>query len=847
MFVSTLLSLLAFPLVQSGGAPVAEASRTSDEFVAEVRAKLKAHTYFSKLVLVEKTLSPTLRLFLQVPQVAPVDWEQKLVAQRGPWLLQAEQRFLERFAQPMGLARRSDVPVSVMCLLQTAGDYLNFAERTPSQSPFRQGATFDRRNRWTVLYESGGRLSEGTRRTTQMAEVVSSLVHAHSNGGVSALDEEFFISGVAGYLCEDLGATPDTLGNCKPPPRLLAALVNALAQPESAYACILRLDELAEHASWERYWKLTEARASGLSAQLGDAVAGQSFHAQGVLWTHFLMDGHQGRDRARFLAYLRHALEGKGGGATLRGAFEGVSMDALAREFLAWAVALDAANRKSPTLPAGTLEGLFRGPPTRAASAPPAADSNPAPNAKASSGFDVERLRTPVDELDTRHGIALARAAQGHLREAISRISELAPLAKEASERDRLERERERLVALDAMRARILDERIAAGKKLQFQLPDKKLVASVRAVEGEWLLLGENRLGLERLPLSDFSLELLARELPSPAPEAWLKPYLQLLAGSGRVVKLPSEERELADLRADAQQISARLQSGLVAFEFEALAQQGVPSEVASARDAVEAVRKLLATHGQTPLVRARRAALRDYASAVLGAAMQVEQVSELFGGRCELLPDGQVTWTLQFDDEAEAGVFTPIPDGWQNLREYICFGRASIEPKLEFKSGGLAVRGSGAWVSPAAFREVSTARVRGKHVWDPNVRDDEFVFYVLLGYREPQRYLAFSASASMVSFDADSNAHAKSHRTTPLYANVPYECTLTRAEGKVRVRCGDYTSEMDDVVPSAGRVALFSLYRGHFLLDSLSVTGTPDLEALRPSYVQRELDKLGL
>lgn len=847
MLASTLLALLASPAAQAGGAPAADAASVSSQFLAETRAKLKSHAYFSKLLLAEKALSPTITLFLQVPQVAPADWEAKLVAERAPWLLRTERVFVERFAQPMGLARRADVPVSIVCALQTAGDYSNYAERLSSLSPFRAGASFERRNRWTVTYESGGRLAVAQRRTTQLAEFATSLVHAHSTGSVGALDQELFVFGLAGYLCEDVGAAPEGVGACKPPPRMLASLVSTLSRPEFAHACILRLDELAEHASWERYWKLADGRASALKVELPDAVSGESFHAQGVLWMHFLMDANQGRDRARLHSYLRHALEGKGGGATLRGAFEGVDMDALAREFLAWVVALDAPQRRSPPLPAGTLEGLFKGPPPSAASTPSAQGTPPAPAKTPAPGFDLNRLRTPPSDLDTRHGMALARAAAGHLREAATRVRELVPLAKEAPERDRLERERGRLEALDAIRARILEERVSSGKKLQFQLPDKKLLVNVRAIEGDWLVLGENRQGIERLPLSDFSLDLLSKELPSPAPEAWMKPYLQLLASAGRPVKLPSEERELADLRADALQVGARLQAGLVALELESLAQRGVPAEASGARDAVEALRKLLTAHAQSPLLQERRDAVRDYASAALGAALQIEQVPELIGGRCEMLPDGQLTWTLQFDDEAEAGLFAPIPEGWQNLREYICYGRAWIEPKLEHRSGGLAVRGSGAWVSPAAFREVSSARVRGKHVWDPNMRDDEFIFYVLLGYREPQRYVAFSASGSMVSFDVDSNGHSKSHRTTPVHANVPYECTLSRADGKVRVRSGDYTSEMDDIVPSAGRVALFSLYRGHFLLDTLEVTGVPDLEALRPAWVRRELGKLGL
>lgn len=845
MLATLVLALLATPATQASDAPIATSALQPSEFLAEARAKLKSHTYFSKVVLAEKTLSPTLTLFAQVPQVATADWETKLIAERAPWLLRTEQVFVERFARPMGLARRAEIPVSIVCALQTAGDYSNFSERLSSLSPFRSGASFDRRNRWTVMYESGGRLGLGARRTTQMAEFVTSLVHAHSTATFGALDQQFFVHGLAGYLCEDLGSAPESIGACKPPPRTLAALVNTLARPESAYACILRLDELADSASWEHFQVLSFHRAQELKAQVADAVIGESFHAQGVLWMHFLMDANAGRHRARLLAYLRHALESKGDGATLRGAFDGIAMDELSREFLGWAVALDAGNRKAPVLAPGTLERLFKGPPTL--TTPPANGAQPEAMTPAPPGFDVARLRTPSSDLETRHGLALARASAGHLFEAAQRVAELVPLAKDAGERDRLERERARLTALDAMRNAVLQDRITTGKKLQFQLPDRKLLVGVRAVEGEWLLLGENGQGVERLPLADFSLQLLSKELPVPTPEPWMKPYLQLLTSAGRPVKLAPEDRALADLRADALQIGARWQSGMVALEFEALADRGVPTGATDARDAVDALRKLLAAHGTVPLLNARRAALRDYAAGALGASVGLEQVPELFGGSCEILPDGQVTWTLQFDDEREAALFTPIQNGWESLREYICFGRAWIEPKLKPRGSALAVCGSGAWVSQAAFREISAVRVRGKHAWDANVRDDEFVFYALAGYREPQRYIAVSASGSMVSFDADSNAFAASHRTTPLHANVPYESTLSRAGGKLHVRCGDYTSEMDDVVPSAGHVALFSLYRGSFLLDTLEVTGFPDLELLRPAYVLRELAKLGL
>lgn len=847
MLPFALAALLAVPVslprLQSN--PVPAAAAQSEDFLKELRGRLKAHPYFSKVLLSEKALSPTITLFSQAPQVAEPDWEAKLVAERSPWLLRAEQQFLERFAKPLGLQRRADMPITAVCTLQTFGDYTNYFERVTSASPYLNGAHFDRRQRWMVMYESGGGRSPANRRTTQMAEFVVALVQAHQTIGTTLTPRDLVVFSIASYLCEELGPTPESLGNCPPPPRLAAGIVKALAQPDSAYACILRLDELAEHSSWERFWGLANQRSNELNVTLDDELAGLAFHAQGVLWTHFLMDANQGRERERFLAFARYAMQGKSSGSTLRGAFEGVQLEQLTREFLTWVVALDASARKAAPLPPGTIEGLFKGPPKLArASAKGAA---PAPVATQPKGFDVQRLRTPAGELETQHGLALARAAAGHLAEATKQLADLLPLAQDPAERDRLERERTRLAALDSTRTTILKERIASAKKLQFNLPDKKLVVNVRALEGEWMLLGENRLGVERLPLSDFSLELLAKELPSPPPEAWMKPYLQLLAGDAKSVKISSEDRALNDLRADALQVADRLQQGLVALEFEALADRGIPRDPTAALDSVDALRKLLATRARSPLVQARRDALREYASEALGFAMDVKQVPSLFGGQCEILPDGQVKWTLQFEKESDAALFTPIQDGWQNLREFICFGRDLIEPKFVSRDGVLAIRGSGAWVSPAAFREVSAARVRGKHSWDRDMRDSEIACYVLLGYREPQRYIAFSANASVVAFDVGTSAYASEFNQSPFTANVPYEASLARTEGKLRTTCGAYTAVIDDVVESSGHVALFSQYRGDFLLDSLSVTGFPDFDLLRPAFVQRELAKLGL
>lgn len=180
------------------------------------------------------------------------------------------------------------------------------------------------------------------------------------------------------------------------------------------------------------------------------------------------------------------------------------------------------------------------------------------------------------------------------------------------------------------------------------------------------------------------------------------------------------------------------------------------------------------------------------------------------------------------------------------SLREYLSTGRTEIGPKLEPRDGALAVRGSGAWVSTAAFRAVSAAQARGRHRWDPNKREGELDFRVLLGYREPQRYLGFSVTGDVVAFDAETGAYASEFRTSPLTAEVPYETALSRADGKVTVTCGSYTASIDDVVETSGHVALFCHIRGYLVLERLTVTGFPDFDLLRPVFVQRELAKLG-
>ncbi|MCY3001114.1 MAG: hypothetical protein NTV21_04855 [Planctomycetota bacterium] len=470
----------------------------------------------------------------------------------------------------------------------------------------------------------------------------------------------------------------------------------------------------------------------------------------------------------------------------------------------------------------------------------------PAVTTPAATPFEVQRLRTGADELETRHGLALVRATAGHLGEAAKRLVELAPLAKDAAAKDLLERDRARLVALDGVRTAILKERIATAKKLQFSLPDRKLLVSVRAIDGDWLLLGENRQGLERLPLSDFSLELLAKELPNPAPEAWMKPYLQLLAADPRAAKANLEGAKLADLRADALQVSDRLRRGIVASELEALADRGLPRDETSARDAADALRRLLERHKDSVVIATRRVALREYALAVIATSFSASSVPQLFGGKCEPLPDGQLRWTVDFEKPEDATLFTPSEELWPSYRTELLEDSQPTDTRLEQRPGALAIHGSGSWLAPAMFREISSASARGQHTYSSN--DKSVILYLLVACKGPENFIAFTATGDLITLDDATASSRMSLNTIQVSEGRYYEARLERARGELTVAYGgERVSKVPDEFPSWGRVGFFAHHDREFLLDQLSVTGFPDLERLRTFFAERELAKLGL
>lgn len=846
------------PSFQASPAPAAGAQ--SEEFLKELRGRLKTHPYFSKVVLVEAPGTATLALFLQQPQVPSEGWSSRLAAAELPWFVQAEKRFGELFARPTGIERRPDVPVSVVCCLQTAGDYANYAEKLTLTSINAPAAHFDRKQRWTVTYESGGKLSPGRRRSLQVAEFLRSLVHAHYSGTDGEPEQDFFVMGLAGYMTEDLGSGPSSVGACMPPSHATRAVVDVLCDPTAAFTYLFQLEELCDNPTWPRYFGYADRRADVVGGSVNERMALEAFHGQAVLWTHFLMDAKEQRYRTRYLEYLKQLLTGKGLTSTLRGAFSGVNFDELGREFLTWVVAADAVHRKPPAMPPGSIESLFGGPPlvkapagvTSAPAETPAErpaklpTSPPAPAATARPAFDTGLLRVAADDVRARHGMALVRAASGHLGEAVQRLSDLVSTATDESEKARLERDHARLVALAATRLAILEERRSSGKKLQFSLLDRKLSVGVRGLEGDWILLAENRQGIERLPLSDFSLELLSKELPSPAPTAWMKPYLLWLSGDPRAPKAPLEGAALADYRADAPELAQRLQLGRTGAELEALADRGLPTEVNMAKDACDALEQMLTVHRGSPLLEARREALIGYARAIYALAFEPSRIAELWGGTIEPLGEGKVRWTLDFEDPAQAATFTLRPNGWKDLRGRLSVGAQPIAPKFAVNAGRLEVRGSGVWLSEASFLSISSARYGGRHTWQDS--DDGFPdFYLLLGFRDPLSYVALTTQPNLVIFDAQAKVFERKSRDSEIYPDTSYEAWLEHdATGWVASSQG-YSARAPDVVSGAGRVGIFAHYAGEFRLDQLSVTGQPDLGQAAARWAEQKCSRLGL
>jgi hypothetical protein len=292
----------------------------------------------------------------------------------------------------------------------------------------------------------------------------------------------------------------------------------------------------------------------------------------------------------------------------------------------------------------------------------------PAPPA-AAAPFQPSQLLVPPFPFDARLGAALARAARGGIDEAAGDLAELAQALPPADgsrvTKERIERDRTRLVALAAARRELLERCVKEQRKLHFKRGEQNLSGTLVEAAGGKLVLADAKGRRQELPLAALDPEELLKKMAEQKLEtgsAATRAFAALLAGRKGWAKglEAAADPEVAALKSDAPDCAALLATGRAVLALEELG-RAPPLAAGAAVDAtLAAIRTLLADHGKEAVVAARRDALRALARTALAIRFDAGGIGGA-GLKGDILAndDGTVRLHYEFTNAALLADFT--------------------------------------------------------------------------------------------------------------------------------------------------------------------------------------------
>ncbi len=315
---------------------------------------------------------------------------------------------------------------------------------------------------------------------------------------------------------------------------------------------------------------------------------------------------------------------------------------------------------------------------------------------------DFGALALAPDDFEAEHALALHWARHARLEDAIAKLDELSKRANVGDYAPKLAKELVRCRAFLALRDKHFAELVALGTKCTFDYQGKKLITKIKSVEGGLLVLDENKLKVASLPFTALDPYVLARSFSKATTEGadgWARWYAYVLAGDEKAVKGLKGAPEIVELRADAESWYPKaLQLGAAMEVVTQLVARGLPGDPAAAQACLDALRALIAEHGELAQIAKRKPALTGLARAALKRLFALDKVAEATAAKVEVLPDSRMRFTYEFEKKEEAADFVADHayfSAWRtNLGELDTKG----EPKFELKQGAAHTLGAGCW-----------------------------------------------------------------------------------------------------------------------------------------------------
>jgi len=460
-------------------------SRAQDEALARV----KAQPVLGKLDYVRNLEHPPFELLYHRPGKDYGDgFEAAMAKEHGPWLRAIAENFDADYAQPNGLRRRLDRPMSLVVVLWMLKDYQPWLKDQPEPNGFSELALYDPALGATVTAEYGVPVqAPHWKRMPMLAQAVRGELDAHARDGNVRLPH-WVAEGLSSYLASHEWPEPTSLRKHFLDKQLVEKVVLTMHDPGVRNSTLLPLRELFAVTSYP-------ATRAALVKKYGPAVeklikpelAMKMVHGQSWALVMYLHEGAGGKYRAGFVKYLGSALAGDGSLAAFQKALPGVDVGALEAEFYAWLFELYGTmfpGRKADPL---ALKGL--GTPAGAA------------GAQTDGSKPIDLAAALELDVPSAHAGLLFEIRRGRFESSIAELEKLRARPKVGAHAARLETEILRCRKFIALRDKHVGALAAAGGKLAFEHEGKKQSAKVKGMADGKVFLEENRAKLAALPL----------------------------------------------------------------------------------------------------------------------------------------------------------------------------------------------------------------------------------------------------------------------------------------------------------------------------------------------------------
>jgi hypothetical protein len=828
----TLLGLCTAPLI-------ARSARIADE-VANLKTRAQSNAALAKVAWVdERKLEPLVLLFEKAPGQPP-GFEKPLAAAHGSWLAKTRELFAAQYVTPLALARRADRPLDAVLVLADAKAYGDYAKTILEPNTFSSLAHYDRELGATVSFETASApATPEAKRKSELAQLVRGMLDGYSKSADVRLP--FWIAdGLGAYFANGAGADPTSLDRRTLDPKSVERLVRMAHDKKLRTYLLPAFEDLIAIAGVKPYrTKIEVMGGTEIPRSMLDEPLRQTLQDLAWSWCFYLQEWNNGAYRARFNAYLKSALAGSSDFEAFRAAFAKVDLKSLEADFYKWLYGLfQAANPKAP-VDIKTLEGL---------------GTKLAGGSGGGANFDMSKLALEPGEAAAAHALILFDIRRGELDPALKSLQDLAARAEIGDEKPHVEREVARLQALIRLRNAFLGEFITSGDKFTFDYEGKKVTSKLKSIDGDKLMLDENRQKLASVPLSTIGPLAIARgaskELAA-GPDGWARFYAYVIAADDKGMKtLKATTPETTDLRADADQwYPSAYKLGAAAQVLGDLLAKGDPSDRARATDCVAALKTLMLGYGDLELVKRRKVTLKALATLALGQQFEPSLLASLTAGKVEAVPGDRIRLTYEFDKPEEAADFTADHAYFSKFHDQIGV-LATPAPRSAVAKGALEIGGAACLRQPWIFAAPITIHyefgfqgIQGQGQASPvfmlgivDDHDDDFVACQGFGSLNVR-----DKNANFYKSDALKEGH-------PIQEGQIYKIDLALQGDKVTSTVdGTLVKTITGVPRSSGELFLWVHSDPTVLFHKIVIEGAPALDALRKKWMDRELAALTL